>query len=275
MFIPDNAIATIKSRSCFDMLGTNGLCGAPGEQPVRPEQHAQRACRRKYCLPTAGLRFKSTIVRTVALIASVALLAGCAVEPASQAMLDAYRVIRSESGVAEHHELNPKLTYLRVQVGDREVFMVLGNIDPTPEGQVEVWYSAEADVLRLLDGRVAGVIMKTGPNWLNVSFLNLPRWDAVANQAVFDRVRDVSPGYRYGIREKMLLRAISPPDDSQLKVVSPSSLAWFEESVQGSDARPARYAVNNEHRVVYAEQCLSSDYCFSWQRWPSTKKDAH
>lgn len=206
-----------------------------------------------------------------------ACLSGCAVEPASQAVVDAYRLMRSEG--ASTVELNPNFMYLRVQIDTREVFMVLGYVDQLPDGPVQVWYSAEADVLRLRDGRVVGATMKSGTDWLSVTFTNLPSWEAVGSQAVFDRVRDVSPGYRYGIKEKLLIRRIAPPNDSQLKLVPASSLAWFEEAVQGgADILPARYAVSLDgagaHQVVYAEQCLSGDYCFSWQGWPSSGRGA-
>lgn len=214
-----------------------------------------------------------------ALFGVFALLCGCAVEPASQAVLDAYQVIRSERQLAQH-QLNPKLSYLRVETGGREVFMVLGYVDPTPDGPVQVWYSADADVLRLLDGRVVSAIMKTGPNWLSVSFTHLPDWNSVGERAQFERTRDVSPGYRYGINEKMLIRRIEPPKDTKLKIIPASSLAWFEEAVQrGAEGHPARYAVRLDgqgaHQVVYAEQCLSSEYCFSWQDWPHSSKGTH
>lgn len=204
-------------------------------------------------------------------------LTGCAVEPASQAMLDAYRLMRSE-GTAQQSavRLNPNFRYLRVQIGEREVFMALGYVDQFPEGSVQVWYSAEADVLHLRDGRVVGATMKSGTDWLSVAFAHLPSWEAVGDQAMFDRTRDVSPGYRYGIKEKLLIRRIAPPDDSQLKLIPASTLSWFEEAVQGdTSGRPARYAVSLDgaaHQVVYAEQCLSSEYCFSWQSWPSSGK---
>ena len=215
------------------------------------------------------------------LFALATCLAGCAVEPASQAVVDAYRLMRSE-GVAQQPavELNPNFRYLRVQIGTREVFMVLGYVDQLPDGPVQVWYSADADVLRLRDGRVVGATMKSGTDWLSVTFAHLPSWEAVGSQAVFDRARDESPGYRYGIKEKLLIRRITPPDDSQLKLVPASSLTWFEETVQGgADGLPARYAVSLDgagaHQVVYAEQCLSSEYCFSWQSWPPSSKGAH
>lgn len=213
------------------------------------------------------------------LLALLACLTGCAVEPASQAMVDAYRLMRSEGAAQQSAaRLNPNFRYLRVQIGEREVFMALGYVDQLPDGPVQVWYSAEADVLRLRDGRVVGATMKSGTDWLSVTFAHLPSWEAVGSQAMFDRTRDVSPGYRYGIKEKLLIRRIAPPDDSQLKLVPASALNWFEETVQGdTSGRPARYAVSLDgaaHRVVYAEQCLSSEYCFSWQSWPSSGKGA-
>lgn len=208
-------------------------------------------------------------------------LTGCAVEPASQAMVDAYRLMRSEGAARQSAiRLNPNFRYLRVQIGEREVFMALGYVDQISERTVQVWYSAEADVLRLSDGRIVGATMKSGTDWLSVTFAHLPSWESVGSQATFDRTRDVSPGYRYGIKEKLLIRRIAPPDDSQLKLIPASALSWFEETVQGDvSSRPARYAVSLDdagvHRVVYAEQCLSNEYCFSWQSWPSSDKGAH
>ncbi len=221
------------------------------------------------------------LARLCSLAVLLACLGGCAVEPASQAVLDAYRLIHSEGAAdSSGRGLNPDLKYLRVQIDEREVFMALGYVDPTPDGPVEVWYSADADVLRLRDGRVVSAIMKTGTNWLSVSFSHLPDWDRVGEQAEFERTRDVSPGYRYGIHEKMLIRRIEPPKDAQLKTIPLSSLTWFEETVQGeAAARPARYAVRLDspgaHQVVYAEQCLSGEYCFSWQDWPYSSKGTH
>jgi len=206
----------------------------------------------------------------------LACLAGCAVEPASQAMLDIYRVTDSED-VSTHHKLNPDVKYLRVQVGERELLMVLGYVDATPDGPVQVWYDSDRDVLRLREGRVVGAMIKSGVSWLSVTFNGLPAWNEVHDQASYVRIRDVSPGYRYGIKEKMLIRAISAPDDTQLKDIPTSSLTWFEETVPAdAEALPARYALSDEggtRRVIYAEQCLSSEFCFSWQYWPSSAKD--
>jgi hypothetical protein len=205
-------------------------------------------------------------------------LAGCAAEPATRAIADAYKLVSSkDTSERADQKLSPDFRYLRVQVDDRVLFMALGSVDPSPDGPVEVWYSADADVLHLRDGRVVGATLKRGTNWSSVSFLHLPSWDKVDQKANFVRTRDVSPGYRYGITDKMVIKRIAPPDDTHLKNIPAASLVWFEEVVQGdTDIRPARYAVNQNgvpaHKVVYAEQCLSSEFCFSWQSWPYSNK---
>ena len=91
------------------------------------------------------------------------------------------------------------------------------------------------------------------------------------------------PGYVSGLREQLLLRRIEPPSSSALRGIDPQSLTWFEERVATeppSDAqtlRPARYAVNlaqGDGVVVYAEQCLAADLCFTWQRWSAAMQQA-
>lgn len=221
-------------------------------------------------------------LRRSCMVALAVCVTACAVEPATQAVLDAYEINRSgDAGRSSAAGLNPAFSYLRLQIDNREVFMALGYVDHLPDGLVQVWYSAEGDVLRLRDGRVVGATMKSGTNWLNVAFSQLPGWNDVRDRAIFERVRDVSPGYRYGIKEKMSIRRISPPDDTRLQLIPAASLDWFEESVQDeANFPPARYAVGTDghdgiRRVVYAEQCLSREYCFSWQSWPSSGKGAH
>ena len=95
------------------------------------------------------------------------------------------------------------------------------------------------------------------------------------------------PGYRFGVRDEILLRVISPPQKSALQRLDPQSLTWFEERLQPepraayaarllgdlADEKPlppARYAVDLrdcKETVVYGEQCIAPDFCFTWQRW--------
>lgn len=204
-------------------------------------------------------------------------LTGCTVDPASLALADAYNQFRADlSPNKASPGLNPNFNYLRVQVDKREVFMALGYVDNLPDGKTEVWYSALGEVLRLRDGRLVGATMNMGTDWLSVSFSNLPRWDQIGSQAVFERSRDISPGYQYGVREKMHIQPILQPKETQLKLIQPSSLTWFEERAEGAGTLPpVRYAVRMSATplVVYAEQCLSSDFCFSWQRWTQNNEN--
>ncbi len=181
--------------------------------------------------------------------------------------------------------LNPALRYLRVTIDGQVSLFVLGELDASTDSNTraptEVWYSAEREVLRLRDGRVMGVAGFT-PEWRNVELRGAPAWAQLAglNDAVaYSRLRDVMPGYRYGIDDALSIRRTLPPARSQLVGVDATSLAWFEETMAGKassnagdTALPAaRYAVElraGQAAVVYGEQCLARDVCFTWQRWP-------
>ena len=109
----------------------------------------------------------------------------------------------------------------------------------------------------------------------------LPSWRELAQSRTpfaWQRIRDVMPGYRYNVTDQLQLQVIAPPASSQLVGIAPQSLTWFEEvrlpAQHAGDADnhlpAARYAVEftaDAERVVYAEQCISRDFCFTWQRW--------
>jgi hypothetical protein len=148
---------------------------------------------------------------------------------------------------------------------------------------VDIWYSAGREVLRFRNGRlVAAVGLAT--EWRGIVVQGLPGWAEIANAAQpvrWSRIRDVMPGYRYGVHDELVLRRIPPPRGSKLKGIDPHSLSWFEERLDtqntGADSPvheelpPARYALDTRNAggtVVYGEQCLSAELCFTWQRWP-------
>ncbi len=208
-------------------------------------------------------------VRFLLLLMPFALIAGCANSPVSKAVLDLSHAVIPGAATAPIR-LNPAFSYLRVQVENREVYFALGYQDRSPAGTVEVWYSAGGEVLRLRDGRVVGASgMKT--EWLAVRLEGLPDWNAIGARAEFIRQRDVSPGYRYGLREAMSIYPIAPPPRTHLKDIDPDKLNWFEEVASASSGLPmARYAMQNisgKTVVIYSEICLDADLCFSWQRW--------
>ena len=84
---------------------------------------------------------------------------------------------------------------------------------------------------------------------------------------------------------------IALPTEDQWDI-DPKELTWFEERIQSEPQTgatilsalsskdrilpPARYAVDfrdGYEFVVYGDQCLSEDFCFTWQRWHYHKTD--
>lgn len=199
--------------------------------------------------------------------------------------------VRSDTGAAKAR-LDPNYSYLRVTIGGRLAFLALGYVDSYPQGPIEVYYSAQREVVRLQSGRVVGVVGLT-TEWRNVSVPDAPSWAAAANAAQplnLVRIRDVMPGYRFGVRDELALQRIAPPVRSELQGLDPKSLNWFEEHVvsnvrasyvaalvsPGEKALPpARYAVDlrgGKETVVYGEQCITPDICFTWQRWSAEQQ---
>lgn len=207
------------------------------------------------------------------------LLFGCATgtDPIVQTLQVAFK---RDAG-ADAAQLNPDFRYLRVTIGGRTALLVLGYVDNDARGPIEVWYSAEREVLKLQHGRVVGAVgMFT--EWRNVALSHVPAWSVLARERAplrWERTRDVMPGYRYGVREALALGVVPAPQNSALRELDARQLTWFEERVESSNAGEkalplARYAVRfagSAETVVYAEQCLAPDLCFTWQRWPSGK----
>ncbi len=171
--------------------------------------------------------------------------------------------------------LNPNLSYLRVTVGgDRAVLMVLGYLETSPNGTIETWYSSEGEVLKLQNGRVVAT-KGLAVDWVATKYSSLHAWPDMVRRmsAEFGRQTDQMPGYRFGIDETISIASVRAPNNSNLVGVSADSLRWYEETVRGtSHGLPsARYGLRltpSGPVVVYGEQCLSNDFCISWQPWP-------
>ena len=170
--------------------------------------------------------------------------------------------------------LNPNLRYLRVSTQGRTALMVLGYVDPTDSGPIETWYSREGEVLRLQNGRMVGTAGLT-VDWRTVRYKGLPAWTEMAGGQVaeFERDRDEMPGYRFNLADKVVLRQVPPPTHSALEGLQAGDLIWYEETVMapGGPLPSARYGLRDKdgvRTVVFGEQCLSAQFCMSWQTWP-------
>jgi hypothetical protein len=236
----------------------------------------------------------ATMRARAAVLSMLVALSSCS--PASNSMLQTLRQAAWRGDGSASARLNPNFRYLRVTIAGRVVLLALGNEDIDLRGPVEVWYSAEREVLRLQNGRLVGAVGLTA-EWRNVVLPELPSWSALArgDQAFsWTRVRDVMPGYRFGLRDAMSLRVIAQPKRSELQGMDPQRLTWFEERVESGQVAglsavfgnnidadavlpPARYAADfrgGQETIVYGEQCLAPDLCFTWQRWPVQAQSA-
>ena len=220
-------------------------------------------------MPRLPSRFRSWCLALTLLA-----LGACGHTPVTRTLFDA---IPGLSKAVDDTPLNPNLRYLRVTVRGRVALMVLGYIDPTPEGEIDTWYSGEGEVIRLQNGRIVETAgLET--NWRAVRNLSLPAWkDMLGRQAlVYRRERDEMPGYRFGIAESVSLYHVPVPSNARLVRMPAADLRWYEETVLGQpDALPsARFglqAKEGEPRVVYGEQCLAQDFCLAWQIWPASR----
>ena len=203
---------------------------------------------------------------------SAVLLSACS--SSTSTIVDAAKYALSPSA-ADNAVLNPNLQYLRLTTGKNVALLVLGYVDNQPESGTEVWYSGQKETIRLWNGRLTDTAgLKT--NWHSVRFQNVPSWrSATIAGAAYRRQRDVMPGYKINVSETVHVAAITAPTQSNLQGIAPDSLHWFEEKAVPdglmSKLPPARFAVDlsdsGEH-VIYSEQCISSDLCFTFQAWP-------
>lgn len=170
----------------------------------------------------------------------------------------------------------PGIQYIRVLSEGHTAYLALGYVEPGPEDNTEIWYSAKGEVLRLRNGRIVGT---TGlaTDWREVRLPKLPPWSHIGNSALqYQRSRDEMPDYRFNIAETVSIRAVMPPKSSQLKDRDPTGLHWFEETVSAGspmsiELPPSLYAVElakDKELVVYGETCLTTTLCLAWQRLP-------
>jgi hypothetical protein len=100
---------------------------------------------------------------------------------------------------------DPKYRYLRIEVvGRPPALLVLGYVDNHAQGEIEVWYSAKNEVIKIQNGRI---ISTTGLelDWRAVSYPYLPpAWSDTSTQVnVYQRSRDEMPGHRYDIQDRI------------------------------------------------------------------------
>jgi hypothetical protein len=203
-------------------------------------------------------------------------LMGCTTSPGTQAVFDAVGIARgsiSGKGATKLVNLDPRYKYLRVVWMDQEIYMARGYTRPGPDGVEEGWYTAKADLMKLVSGRLMG-IYGAEVEWLGVTYQNMPKWEGLGSRTTIRRIRDVAPGYRYGLKETIEILRLETTPVNRIVGLDPTKLFWFEERiVEGEKLPPSRYALDKNNSVVYSELCIAPGNCLSWQVWPPASKD--
>lgn len=211
------------------------------------------------------------LLRYICLTLTSLVVQGCGHTPVSLTIIEA---IQSRQPI-DRVVLDPKLRYLRVSSDGKDALFVLGYLEPHSCGILATWYSGTGEVLQLCDGRIwstAGL----GVDWRSVKYLVAPpSWTELSKQRSghFIRELDLSPGYKFSIRQSVSLREVASQRNARLVGISPDDLEWFEETLSNDRVSLplARYGVKSADgstRVLFGEQCLSENRCMAWQEWP-------
>ena len=179
---------------------------------------------------------------------------------------------------------DPRFLYLRVDIpGLSPAMWVLGYIDASPLGEVEVWYSASNQVMKLQNGRIVST-RGLAADWPATRFLSAPpSWEQLMSTqcesgAEWEREHDELPAYRYGVRERVASKALVRTPAIELPASLPADIAtryrWVQETATAANraALTSWYAWGlhlGRAAVVYSEQCLKPDFCVRMQRWPA------
>jgi hypothetical protein len=200
------------------------------------------------------------------------MLGGCADTQSAAGDSARYLWASKASQQVQAPPIRPEYRYLRVTANQYVAWMVLGYVDQDRSGEpVEVWYSADQEVLRLQHGRLVGV-NGTPVRWEHVRWQPaMPTWPEGSEVRAWQRIVDESDAHaeRAGLRRELEVRAIQPPGDSELTGIAPDHLRWYEVRATKERLPAARYAVApSSSTPTYGEQCVTSRMCLTWQYWP-------
>jgi hypothetical protein len=172
---------------------------------------------------------------------------------------------------SQPQNLDPKLRYLKVAINQHEVLMV----EAYRAGSESVWVSSDLAILKTRNGYLTD-LEGFRINWQDVRGLNLVTAAQLAKPTAYTRVRNEMPGYRYQLRESVLVSPLArAPDEIRFTPPRSANLRWFSEEVRSqmgeqvpSYRYPGIFAIDinqSPYQVVFARQCLARDYCIRWQ----------
>lgn len=195
---------------------------------------------------------------------------GCTAEN-TKCFSDTKKVFKSKHKTPE---LNPQFNYIRLIINGHAVWLAQGPTEPWPAANTKVFYSADRSVFKWSNGRLTSM---TTPllDWREY----LPQainW-SITKPFKFVRNVDNSNGIA-AITEQREIHPLSTPEHHSY-VGDNTTLVWVHEYTvsqsQVSQFYPSydnwyAFESDNMNEPVYGQQCISEQYCLSWQVWKTS-----
>ncbi|PNK61019.1 hypothetical protein [Psychrobacter sp. FDAARGOS_221] len=170
-------------------------------------------------------------------------------------------------------QLNPQFNYIKLNMNGQTLWLAQGATQQWPAANTKVFYSADRSVFKWSNGRLISV---TTPliDWREQ--LQQPFSWSAAKPFQFRRQVDQVNGVVAWPQLREVNEASQPKHHSY--VGENSNLIWLHETTinpsQSASSQPYAtfdywYAFDSQsmNEPVYGQQCISKQYCLSWQVW--------
>ena len=167
----------------------------------------------------------------------------------------------------KYSQVSVGLEYILVSTNENDALMALGErrIDESKNQIHEHWYTGQGEMLYLVNGRIQKALGFT--NEIRSQINEAPTWNEVVEsrrELTWRRKIDLMPGFRYGVINNISTKKIETPSKPPDNL--PTTSKWIADLVESKtyDGKTwwftQRFALF-EGRIVYSEQCISSELC--------------
>jgi len=171
--------------------------------------------------------------------------------------------------------INPAFRTMRITTAGTQATLVLGEIEQSPSGSIEVWFSAQREVIRIQDGRIVSTSgLRT--NWVRSDYKPIGTKNDLGGS--WRLTRDIAPGWTYGLVIDIKRVAVSEMPRALGKFFTPAlqsksgGVLWVSESPIDPDLRSgqpwqtAYFARTVQGQVLAGYQCLDAELCLAWEK---------
>lgn len=207
------------------------------------------------------------------LVVSCVLLSACqSFQHCSQQETQCFKPTKNALTQQAPKQFNAQYEYMRLTLNGRVAWLAKGANDAFA---TSVYYSADKNVFKWSHGRLVSV--QQPPLVWHEQILPQFNWSAIVQNSSpvsFARTIDRVDGTISVKETRQVQRATAPAHHAF--VGQAESLIWLHESTVNPNNKrddfDSWYAFlpNALNEPVYGQQCISSTYCLTWQKWKAT-----